>query len=138
MAGEVIVDVTPDAKAGGTHTVKVGTAAGEVKVTRTQATKASVLDEEVVDVIVADHLGQMIGDGVTPTGTARHYAQGLRDGITFLRTLVGPLAWRTTDLEKWLRRLESVERHDLAIRLGHAFGRVSSGNPRTTIERKAD
>ena len=140
MAGEVMVDVMPEAKVtGGTHTVKVGSSSGDVKVTRTQATQASVRDDEVVDVLVADLIADRNSGEVldkAPTGPLRHYAAGARDALMAFRQLMGPLPWRTSDLEKMQRRLEGLERHDLAIRLGHAYGRVASGNPRTTIKRE--
>lgn len=132
LAGEVALELAPD-KALGSTSVRVGTGSGGLKVTRTQGTKARVDDEDVVDVLTAYLLGHA---GVTDTDDPHGaYARGIREGIARFRDLVGPPAWKTTALDELVRTLEAADEHDLAIRLGHAFGRISSGNPTVKIER---
>lgn len=134
IAGEVVLDVEPERELG-TATVKVGTEHGTVKATRTQATKPSVQDEAVVDVLVASLAGGL-PEGTEPI-VEGGYARGIRDGIAALLSLTSAPSWKTTALEALQRQLEAADEHDLAIRLGHAYGRVASGKPQTKLTYEA-
>lgn len=132
IAGEIVLDVEPEREIG-TASVRVGDGHGrDLKVTRSQASKASVRDDDVVDVIVANLVAEaeLARDGDLAT-----IARGARAGIAQLRELVGPLGWKTTALDGFAKTLEDREEYDLAIRLGHAYGRVSVGEAKTKIER---
>lgn len=129
IAGEIVLDVEPEREIG-TASVRVGDGHGrDLKVTRSQASKASVRDDDVVDVIVAALLLDARDE------EARAIAAGARAAIAQLRELVGPLGWKTTALDGFAKTLEDREKYDLAIRLGHAYGRVSVGEAKTKIER---
>lgn len=138
IAGEIVAEVEPE-KTKGTATVTVGDGHGQrLKVTRTQATKAVADPAAIIDVLVAANLAELsrMGDvSHVSVDSARWYAEGLRNGIAALLEIIGPPAWKTSALDALAKGLEAREEYDLAIKLGHAYGRVAHGEPKTKIER---
>lgn len=143
IAGEVAHELADDPRRG-TTSVRVGSATGEdVKVTRTQPTKMQVREGDVVDVIVASLLDTFESSGITEEEADQYalgawsvaYARGARDAIALYRELAATHTFKSTALDDFGRRLEAAEQDALAIRLGHAYGRVSHGNAQVKIER---
>ena len=128
IAGDVVLEVQPEREVG-TATVKVGTANGTVRAVRTQATKPSVDTDRIVDILVADLIGNL--SVASPLVSA--YAQGARDAVAGLLGVISPPSFKTTSLDDWQRRLEANGEDDLAIRLGHAYGRVPTGDAKTKL-----
>lgn len=129
-AGEVLVELAGDPRR--TVTVKVPDGHGWLlTASRRQPTETQANLGEVIDLLVADLPAQYEGN----VAEARAYASGIRQGIQELLRLVSPVKWKSTALDEWKQRLEAAEKHDLAIRLGHAYGRPSKGKPSITFER---
>lgn len=140
LAGEVVVDAKGggDVVRTGTVSAKIADQHGGIKVTRTQATEASVRHDEVVDVLVAHLVGQSSKQedaGAREPVWSSYYAQGIRDGIEALLKLTSAPKYKTTALEALEQQLEGAGENALAIRLHSANGRKATGNPRTTVER---
>lgn len=138
IAGDVVLDVAPD-REHGTATVTVGTpGGGRLKATRTQASKVDVREAEVVDVIVANLVGEAARAGEGRVLYLEGLAAGARAMHVATTGLVSPLSWKSTALDAMVTRLEGVDEYGLAIRLVHAYGRVSTGNPSTKLEHVED
>lgn len=132
IAGEVLLDLPKTADERKTATVKTADVYGPLVVKRTQATKVSARAEEVVDVVVASLVG---GLGAGSPHAPQAYAEGARQGIAGILSLTAAPTWKTTALDALAGQLEEGGEHDLAIRLGHAYGRVPQGEPKVTLER---
>ena len=134
IAGHVILDVEPEREIG-TASVSVGLPGGStLKATRSQASKVEVRQDQIVDVLVAKLVGEYRPLDNATVDERTGYARGGREAVAALLELVGPLSWKSTALDDLCRRLEGAGEDDLAIRLGHAYGRVSTGNPSTKLE----
>lgn len=139
LAGEVAHELADDPRRG-TTTVKVGDTHGtDLKVTRTQPTAVRVDQDELVDVFVAllahRFAAQQRAAGEDSTDAIRGYAQGARAMVELYRKHAAAHSFKTTGLDALTRELEGEGQDDLAIRLGHAYGRVSTGDPQVKIER---
>jgi hypothetical protein len=114
--------------------LRVGDAHGsDVKVTRTQPTEMRIDADAIVDVLVAELVGESVEQGDRIAATV--YAQGARDALTLYRSLTAAHTFKSSALDEHVRSLESRELFDLALRLGHAYGRVSKGEAQVKIER---
>lgn len=136
IAGEVLVDVSGDERK--RATVKVADVYGGIVAKREVPSEVSVRQDDVLDVLVASLLAEW---AVTDTGAAGNpeataYARGARDALAALLPLTSPPKWKSTALDALTRKLEEAGEDALALRLSHAYGRVSKGNPRVTLERE--
>lgn len=121
ILGDVVLEVEPERELG-TASVRVGDGhGGELKVTRSQGTRVAADTDAILDVLAAS-LGEDPELEIA-------YARGVRAGFAALLALIGPPAWKTTALDELRKSLEAREEYDLAIRLGHAYGRVSNDRP---------
>jgi BMFP domain-containing protein YqiC len=142
LAGEVAHELADDPRRG-TTTVKVGDAHGtDLKVTRTQPTDVRVDEDDLVDVFVGllchrFAAEQRAGSSGDSTDAIRGFAQGARAMVTLYRTHASAHKFKTSTLDALTRELEGEGQDDLAIRLGHAYGRVPNGDPQVKIERAA-
>ncbi len=129
IVGEITHELADDPRRGSTSVKVADTHGADLKVTRTQPTKVVVDEAEVIDVLIAHQVKRYGEDG------AAHFALGARAAVRAYREIAAAHTFKTTSLEEWVRDLDAAEEHALAIRLGHAFGRVSHGNATTKIER---
>lgn len=139
LAGEVAHELADDPRKGATS-VKVGDAHGtDLKVTRTQPTEVRVDQGELVDVFVGALCHRFAADqragGGGSTDAIRGFAQGARAMVDLYRAHAAAHSFKTSALDDLTRQLEGEGQDDLAIRLGHAYGRVSKGDPQVKIER---
>lgn len=142
IAGELVHELPGDDTRQSTS-VKVGDAHGtDLKVTRTQPTKVHVDQDELVDVFVSLLLGRWEADRrglpevpLTSVDTARAYSMGARAAIDLYRAHTAAHTFKTTALDELTRVLEGEGQDALAIRLGHAYGRASHGDPQVKMER---
>lgn len=134
LLGDVVAEVVPEKADAGTGSIKVGDGHGaDVKVTRTQGTKVEAQSDTIVDVLVSKLLTDAAGGGELTD--AKAYAAGAREAIAALLELMSPPGWKTTALDALAKQLEDAQDFDNAIRLGHAYGRVAQGDPKTKVER---
>ena len=138
LLGDIVAEVVPDKADAGTGSVRVGDGHGsDVKVTRTQATKVQADTDVIVDVLVARMVTEHAATLTPPVAMkeVKAYADGLRQGISALLGLISPPTWKTTALDALATRLEDAQDFDNSIKLGHAYGRVAQGDPKTKVER---
>lgn len=105
----------------------------EIKVTRSQRTEATVDADVVVDV-VTEHLRA----GYVDSADDGIYADGVRDGMNAVLRLLRSQPWSQTAIKALIAEMEATEDQDAqtrAIRLTHALGVITSGNPTIKIER---
>jgi hypothetical protein len=140
ILGEVVHELADDPRKGSTS-VRVGDAHGtDLKVTRTQPTEVRVDEPEVLEVLVASVLGRMDLAGIAKGERAKAAlvaGVAVRDALASYRAVAAAHSFKTTALEAYTRRLEAEDAHSLAIRMGHAFGRVPKGEPQVKTERVA-
>jgi hypothetical protein len=127
ISGELAVELVDDPRR--QSSLRVGDAhGGDVKVTRTQPTEMRIDADAIIDVIVAELVDEL-GSGHVA------FARGARDAIALYRSLTAAHTFKSSALDEHVRSLESRELFDLALRLGHAYGRVSKGDAQVKIER---
>lgn len=139
LVGEVAHELADDPRQG-TTTVRVGDSHGtDLKVTRTQPTKPRIDEADLVDVFVALLCGRFAAAqraaGEDSTDTIRGFAQGARAAIELYRQQAAAHTFKTSSLDDLTRELEGEGQDALAIRLGHAYGRVPEGDPTVKVER---
>jgi hypothetical protein len=131
ISGELARELADDTRK--SSSVRVGDAHGtDVKLSRTVQTEMRVDVPEIVDVIVASLIAAEAraphGDvELTREDTLRAYANGARDAIETYRRIAAAHSFKSTTLDAFVRDLEGSGDDALAIRLGHAYGRVSKG-----------
>lgn len=135
IAGEVLAEVAPDERKA--KTVRLADGHGwDLKVSRTQPTEVSVNLDEVQDVLASWLLGQFAkaSPGMDPAHL--HYAKGVRAGMAGLLGVLTKPSVRTTALDALVRTMEGAGEEPLALRLRHAYGRKSKGEPRIEVKRE--
>lgn len=128
--------------------VKVGDGEGfELKVARTQPTKAFCEVDDVVEILVAWGLRVAesatradAGEGPLALGKmpAVTYSAGFRDGIAMLRAIIPASPdVKSTALDSLVTALEAADEEDLAARLRKAYGRKDYGEATVKLSREA-
>lgn len=131
ITAEVLAEVAPDERKA--KTVRLADGHGwDLKVSRSQPTEVAVDLAEVQDVLVAWLLTKVTG---SPGDVAR-YAYGVREGMEALLGVLAKPSVRTTALDALVKTIEGAGEEDLALRLRHAYGRKSKGEPRVEIKRE--
>jgi hypothetical protein len=131
ITAEVLAEVAPDERKA--KTVRLADGHGwDLKVTRSQPTKVEVRLEEVQDVLVAWSVSRYDTRG----NEAATYAEGVRAGMAVLLSVLASPSVKTTALDALVREVEGAGEEALALRLRHAYGRKSTGEPRVEIKRE--
>lgn len=137
ISGELARELADDLRK--SSSVRVGDQHGtDVKVTRTVQTELRIDRDEIVDVLVA-HIMSRMDLASVPHGaraiTANIAAVAVRDALRQYARIASAHSFKSTELDAYVRELESADEHALAIRLGHAYGRVSNGKETVKLER---
>jgi hypothetical protein len=146
LVGETAHELADDPRRGTTSVKVADTHGADLAVTRTQQTKVRVDEAELLDCLAAslinEHAERLTRNAELADDSERgvdlqlqSFSRGVRDGIARYRQLASSHTFKTTELDAWSRDLEAAEQHELAIRLGHAYGRVAHGEPTVKIDR---
>lgn len=131
ITAEVLAEVAPDERKA--KTVRLADGHGwDLKVSRSQPTEVSVDLDAVQDVLAGWLLSKVVGD-VTQQAA---YAHGVRAAFEALLGVLAKPSVRTTALDALVKTIEGAGEEDLALRLRHAYGRKSKGEPRVEIKRE--
>ena len=134
LAGEVLAEVAPDERKA--KTIRLADGHGwDLKVVRSNPTEAVVELDQIQDVLAAWGLEQHAKD------KGEHFtlgfARGQRYAMEALLSVLTKPGVKTTALDALVRELEGAGQEDLALRLSHAYGRRSTGEPRIEMKREA-